>query len=409
MPRNGSGVYSKPAGTTAVPNTTIESAKYNQLLDDIAADLNTARPIVAGGTGATSVTAAQTALSVDNKVVYSSKSADYTALATDNNGDMVFTAAATLSLTDAATLAANWHLSVKATNGNVVIDPNSSETINGATTLILKTGQAAYIRCTGTAFLADVSGDPLASPSTQGYLYGLTLSNNATDAVNDIDISVGACAADVSPYYLMQLTSGITKRVDATWTVGTGNGGMDTGSITTGTVHVWLIQRSDTGVVDVLFSASATGPTMPTNYDRKRRIGSIPRNGGINYGIYQIGDDFYHKGPPSDGSFADPGTSAILRTLTVPSGIVVTVSTNVFYDGASGASSALLITSPSQADQVPGTGSYTFFTAATGRVSGQVRCATNTSAQIRARLSLSNASTTYAFVTNGWTDTRGRV
>lgn len=62
MPRNGFGVYSKPAGTTAVPNTTIESAKYNQLLDDIAADLNVARPIVAGGTGATTASAARTAL-----------------------------------------------------------------------------------------------------------------------------------------------------------------------------------------------------------------------------------------------------------------------------------------------------------------------------------------------------------
>lgn len=58
MPRNGSGVYSKPAGTTAVPNTTIESAKYNSTIDDIAADLNLARPVVAGGTGATSKQAA---------------------------------------------------------------------------------------------------------------------------------------------------------------------------------------------------------------------------------------------------------------------------------------------------------------------------------------------------------------
>ena len=40
MPRNGSGVYSKPAGTTAVPNTTIESAKYNATIDDIVDDLN---------------------------------------------------------------------------------------------------------------------------------------------------------------------------------------------------------------------------------------------------------------------------------------------------------------------------------------------------------------------------------
>lgn len=62
MPRNGSGVYSKPAGTTAAPNTTIESAKYNSTIDDLVSDANTARPIVAGGTGATSASAARTGL-----------------------------------------------------------------------------------------------------------------------------------------------------------------------------------------------------------------------------------------------------------------------------------------------------------------------------------------------------------
>jgi hypothetical protein len=31
MPRNGSGVYGPPAGTAAVPNTPIESAKYKEL------------------------------------------------------------------------------------------------------------------------------------------------------------------------------------------------------------------------------------------------------------------------------------------------------------------------------------------------------------------------------------------
>jgi len=60
MPRDGSGIYTTPAGTTAVPDTTIESSKYNANVADVAADLNAARPIVAGGTGATSATAART-------------------------------------------------------------------------------------------------------------------------------------------------------------------------------------------------------------------------------------------------------------------------------------------------------------------------------------------------------------
>lgn len=62
MPRDGSNIYSKAAGTTAVAGTTIESAKFNAVVDDIAADLNLPRPIVAGGTGASSASAARTAL-----------------------------------------------------------------------------------------------------------------------------------------------------------------------------------------------------------------------------------------------------------------------------------------------------------------------------------------------------------
>lgn len=64
MPRDGSNIYGAPAGTTATPSTTIESAKYNALVADLVADLNLARPIVAGGTGASTASSARTALGV---------------------------------------------------------------------------------------------------------------------------------------------------------------------------------------------------------------------------------------------------------------------------------------------------------------------------------------------------------
>jgi len=53
MPRNGSGVYSSPPGTHGITDNTILSTPYNTNVDDVAQDLNTPRPIVAGGTGAT--------------------------------------------------------------------------------------------------------------------------------------------------------------------------------------------------------------------------------------------------------------------------------------------------------------------------------------------------------------------
>lgn len=64
MPRNGSGQYSRPAGTTAISGATIESAKFNELTGDFANDLNVPRPVVAGGTGAGTPSAARTNLGI---------------------------------------------------------------------------------------------------------------------------------------------------------------------------------------------------------------------------------------------------------------------------------------------------------------------------------------------------------
>lgn len=63
MPRTG-GVYNEPAGTKGTPNTTIQSAPYNAFVDDLVGDANAARPVTAGGTGATTASGARTALGV---------------------------------------------------------------------------------------------------------------------------------------------------------------------------------------------------------------------------------------------------------------------------------------------------------------------------------------------------------
>lgn len=64
MPRDGSGVYTKPF-PDVVTNTTVSSTVYNGFVNDVATDLNTPRPIVAGGTGATSAAGALVNLSAE--------------------------------------------------------------------------------------------------------------------------------------------------------------------------------------------------------------------------------------------------------------------------------------------------------------------------------------------------------
>lgn len=78
----------------------------------------------------------------------------YTAAKSDNNQLWRATGAVTLNLTAAATLTSGWCLWVKADGGAVTVDPNSTEQINGATTLSIPDGGWAKIFCTGTAFHA---------------------------------------------------------------------------------------------------------------------------------------------------------------------------------------------------------------------------------------------------------------
>ncbi len=60
MPRDGSYHYLVPVGTDGVADQTIDSGRYNAFVHDVELDLNTPRPISAGGTGANNATDALT-------------------------------------------------------------------------------------------------------------------------------------------------------------------------------------------------------------------------------------------------------------------------------------------------------------------------------------------------------------
>ncbi|MDU0364977.1 hypothetical protein RWK44_31885 [Rhizobium sp. 25PS6] len=352
MPRNPStGVYSKPAGTTPSVGQVIDPVPWNALTTDLGNEITNSLPRdgsapmvaplkAAGGTvsapGIGFASTPQTGLylkgggllgftqngvdvAFDKGMVYVAKSGDYTALASDDNAVHRFTAAATLTLTAAATLGANWHYAVIADGGDVTIDPNGSETIDGAASLVVPNGYSAFIICSGSAFFTDRMASTLktvAASAPAGHIYGLTLSNNAGDPTNSIDIAAGAAASDGTTPVLMSLASTLIKVGNVEWAVGSGNGWLDTVAIADGWYYPYIIARSDTGVVDSLLSASATSPTMPGSYDRKRRIGALLRVSGAWVSFVQDGDFFAYKVPTTDVSTI--ATSAALRTLKVP-------------------------------------------------------------------------------------------
>jgi hypothetical protein len=249
-------------------------------------------------------------------------------------------------------------------------------------------------------------------PMPQSAITGLALSNNVTDANNDLDIAVGRVGAGTGDYNLI-LTSARTKQLDAAWAVGTNQGGLDTGAKAVSTwYHVWLIARIDTHVVDVLYSASVSAPTMPANYTKKRRIGAVRTDSSGNLiPFLQYGDDFFWKSPPFlDVNDATLTTAKKNYTLSgVPGGLVVTAFLNLFVTIAAGNGRAY-ISSPNLTDLAPSDTATPLFTqyasTTAGPFAAQVRVITDTSAQISARAGA--ASTTIKAVALGWTDPRGK-
>jgi hypothetical protein len=240
----------------------------------------------------------------------------------------------------------------------------------------------------------------------RGNIAGLTLSNNGSDATNDIDIAAGS-AVDSSVADVLVLASALTKQLDAAWAVGTNAGGLDTGAIANGTYHVFLIKNPTTGVVDALFSASATAPTMPSGYTLKRRIGSIVRASAAIRAFTQQGDNFQWTTLTEDTSTATLDSTAALFTTAVPLGLKLEGLFSIIVSNGS-ANRVVIVTSPDQADVAPpGGNNGSIVTQVTNNLVGvQLRVRTDTSARIRARSDAAN--TTLRVMTIGWIDTRGR-
>jgi hypothetical protein len=245
------------------------------------------------------------------------------------------------------------------------------------------------------------------SAALKGQIFGLTLSNNGSDATNDIDIAAGEAASTETNPVLMVLASALTKRLDAAWAVGTNQGGLDTGSIANNTYHIWLIQRSDTGVVDALFSLSASSPTMPSGYDRKRRIGSIMRAAGAIRAFTQIGDFFYLSTPVNDYT-GTAAVSDVLPTLTVPSGLVLEplISGNIQASGGGGICQLGIRGASWPNEIIYGPTSQSGITMHNAWFGGIF---TNTSGQVRLSIVIF-AGTVLAtnLFTSGWIDYRGK-
>lgn len=135
-----------------------------------------------------------------------SKAADYTVATSDRAKMIDCTASLTLTLPAAVSAKDGFVIAVRnsANLTDVTIDPNGSETINGASTLVLGPFASALVFCTGTAWLAVRGSDIPSQRNNAGKMLGTTGSalywtggdwyriqdNVAISAVASIDITL---------------------------------------------------------------------------------------------------------------------------------------------------------------------------------------------------------------------------
>ncbi|KKK68104.1 hypothetical protein LCGC14_2947400, partial [marine sediment metagenome] len=254
--------------------------------------------------------------------------------------------------------------------------------------------------------------DLLPDTGIRGSIDGLILSNNVADAAKDLDIAVGAAQDDGNAVNIV-LAAALTKQLDAAWAVGTNAGALDGTESVGGTpdastwYHIWLNRRSDTGVVDVLASESATAPTMPTNYDQKRLIGAV---------LFDATPDIIAFTQYVDGrvewviralDYSDltPGTSAVLVTVSTPLGIKTQA---LLTAGVRNSAEVYVVyTSPDSTDIVPGATNFDIYVSAAFGMLNLERM-TNTSSQIRLRSSDDIISTNFQLACLGFIHPRGR-
>lgn len=284
---------------------------------------------------------------------------------------------------------------------------------------------AGAVAATSPGTLGQVltSNGPAADPTFQAnaaltvlrdYIAGLILSNDGTSPNTTLDIAAGMATSDDAATY-MTLSAAFTKTTGS-WAAGSGNGALDTGSVAENTwYHVFEIERIDTQAVDILFSASATSPTLPPNYTKKRRIGSFKTAAASTniLGFLQVENAFFWQTPVLDvnSQLLTANTPASFSLGSVPTGIrvrpVITVLASLF-----GSSTGVDVYSPDLPDNfAAGFSKIGVEAASNGSSSLQAVGAisdvyTNTSGQIRAVST--GSSPTFSIQTFGWVDPRGQ-
>lgn len=318
----------------------------------------------------------------------------------------------TLTLPSSALAGVGFDFSIENRGGGIItIDPDSTDLIDERSTIKILQYETWHGYSDGAGRWITKSRRRERPPLD--HIAGMTLANDLTDATNDLRISAGEVASDdldAEDRVLIKTSSLYIKQIDVAWAAGSGPAGGRTGSLSDGTWNVYAILLP-TGVADFVFDKSLT-PTLPGSATHKRCIGAILVESSAIVAFWQVGDEFYRVTPTLDIDRNTPGTSANTETLKVATGTSVVAILNVgVTSNADGLARFSALDSTDSAPSASSAPLAEIAFSATGVAAGvcQIRVRTNSTGQIRSRVSTGGAGVTVRGATIGWVHRRGRI
>lgn len=159
---------------------------------------------------------------------------------------------------------------------------------------------------------------------------------NGTDADHDIDFSGGQCTDSTNDHYLED-SSGMTKRIDATWAVGNGNGGLFSGaSLNTYSWYYPYVIEADSGdTIDYGFDDNINGDNVPSGYTHFRKLrGAFLTDASSNIlGFTQTGNLFLFNTKILEFSSSTLPTTRTAQALSVPPNFLALLNVRISSNG----------------------------------------------------------------------------
>ncbi|QDU75427.1 hypothetical protein Pan97_24590 [Bremerella volcania] len=184
------------------------------------------------------------------------------------------------------------------------------------------------VEATGLTLSATTSlGDVIAE--LKGW--GLIVRIDSGDTEHDVNVSSGygfsggSTQRKLLALFTASTNSGMTKRLDASWSAGHGNGGMATGTVAANaTYYIHLIENDSTGVCDVMFDTSGAATNIPSGYTRYCPVGRVRTDASSHIRYVQSHESAlggaYVDTQPTDGEYLKYDAATGRYVTDIPSG-----------------------------------------------------------------------------------------